>query len=76
MYHMSDKTYHPNDLLGTAEVAEVLGVSKQRIHALRKMAEFPDPIRVLASTPVWSREDVVSFLLQWRPWKAMGEDNG
>ena len=73
MYHMSDKTYHPNDLLGTAEVAEVLGVSKQRIHALRKMAEFPDPIKTLASTPLWSKADITAFLAKWRPWKVLGD---
>lgn len=58
-----------DDILGTAEVAEVLGVSKQRIHALRKMAEFPEPVKVLASTPVWHRAEVVHFLSKWRPWK-------
>lgn len=58
-----------DDILGTAEVAEVLGVSKQRIHALRKMADFPEPVAVLASTPVWHRPEIVHFLSKWRPWK-------
>lgn len=62
-----------DDILGTAEVAEVLGVSKQRIHALRKMADFPEPVTVLASTPVWHRAEVVHFLSKWRPWKVAND---
>lgn len=60
-----------DDILGTSEVAEVLGVSKQRIHSLRKMAEFPEPIVQLASTPLWDRSEVVVFLAKWRPWKVL-----
>lgn len=59
------------DILGTSEVAEVLGVSKQRIHALRKMAEFPEPFKVLASTPLWDKKEIVAFLTSWRPWKVI-----
>lgn len=59
-----------NDILGTAEVAEVLGVSKQRIHSLRKMLDFPEPFKQLASTPLWDRADINKFLAKWRPWKA------
>lgn len=60
----------PEHLLGTSEVAVVLGVRKQQIHALRKNAKFPKPITVLASTPIWDKREVEAFLAQWRPWKA------
>jgi predicted DNA-binding transcriptional regulator AlpA len=60
---------HIDNILGTAEVAEVLGVSKQRIHSLRKLVEFPEPIKQLASTPLWDRADIIQFLTKWRPWK-------
>lgn len=63
-----------DDILGTSEVAEVLGVSKQRIHALRKMVQFPEPFKTLASTPLWNKKDVLVFLADWRPWKVL--DNG
>jgi hypothetical protein len=33
------------DLVGVAEVAELLGVSRQRVHQLiREQAGFPDPV--------------------------------
>ena len=60
----------PDDIMGTSEVAEYLGVSKQRIHALRKDPRFPAPFKHLASTPLWDRWEVHFFLAQWRPHKA------
>lgn len=68
------KCINTENILGTSEVAEVLGVSKQRIHSLRQMAEFPDPFLQLASTPLWDKDEVVAFLSKWRPWKVI--DNG
>ena len=63
-----------DDILGTAEVASVLGVSKQRIHSLRQMLEFPEPVKILASTPIWDKSEIMSFLAVWRPWKVLGDD--
>lgn len=62
-------TLRPDDIIGTSEVASVLGVSKQRIHALRKDHRFPTPFKTLASTPLWDKREIDSFLKQWRPWK-------
>jgi hypothetical protein len=42
-------------LVGTAEVAELLGVSRQRIHELRKADRFPEPMIELAAGPIWLR---------------------
>lgn len=67
------ETIAVKDILGTAEVAEVLDVSKQRIHSLRKQADFPEPFIQLASTPLWDRNDVVAFLAKWRPWKLISD---
>jgi predicted DNA-binding transcriptional regulator AlpA len=53
-------------LCGTAEVATVLGVLKQRIHTLRKRADFPKPIATLAATPVWNKDDIEAFKVVWR----------
>ena len=60
----------PDDILGTSEVAKVLGVSKQRIHALRKNERFPKPFHSLASTPLWDKREINAFIVEWRPWKA------
>lgn len=59
----------PNHLLGTSEVAKVLGVSKQQIHALRKKDTFPKPLTILASTPIWDKREIEAFLIKWKPWK-------
>jgi eukaryotic-like serine/threonine-protein kinase len=43
---------------GAAEVAETLGVSRQRVSVLRKQSSFPTPVAELASGPVWDLEQV------------------
>ena len=53
------------DILGTAEVTELLGVSRQRLHELRGAGRFPRPIKELASGPLWLRPTVESFLRTW-----------
>jgi len=45
-------------LMGVAEVAELLGVSRQRVTQLAKTEAFPEPIAHLAAGPVWQAEDV------------------
>lgn len=49
-------------LVGLAEVAEILGVNRQRAHQIAYTKGFPDPVARLAMGPVWLREDVE----QWR----------
>lgn len=67
--YMSQEPLHVDDILGNAEVAEVLEVSKQRLQSLKQMIDFPDPVKVLASTPIWRRSDIIKFLSIWKPWK-------
>lgn len=54
-----------NNIGGTAEVAELLGCPKQQIHALRKRADFPKPIRILSATPLWDLDSVRAFATTW-----------
>ncbi|NBQ47120.1 MAG: DNA-binding protein [Sphingobacteriia bacterium] len=49
------------NICGTAEVAEMLGIAKQRIHALRKNPEFPQPIIKIAATPIWDRLEIAKW---------------
>ena len=49
---MSD-TIDISNIVGFHEVSEMLGVSKQRVHMLRMRGDFPEPISVLAATPIW-----------------------
>jgi hypothetical protein len=53
------------DMLGTTEVTQVLGVTRQRLHELRASGRFPEPIAELAATPLWIRATVDSFLAGW-----------
>ncbi|HEY0684780.1 MAG TPA: hypothetical protein VGD45_20755 [Steroidobacter sp.] len=53
-------------LAGVAEVAEMLGVSKQRASALSKREDFPAPIERLSTGPVWRKGDLSTFALGWQ----------
>lgn len=46
------------DFMGVAEVAEYLGVTKQRVAQLAKTKRFPAPIVKLSATPVWSGKTI------------------
>jgi predicted DNA-binding transcriptional regulator AlpA len=49
-------THH---LVGVAEIAELLGISRQRVNAIVKTHEdFPRPEVELAAGRIWKREDV------------------
>lgn len=54
------------DLVGVAELAELLGVSTQRASELRSRAGFPRPAVTLRSGPVWVRANVEQFASTWK----------
>jgi hypothetical protein len=61
-------------ILGLQEVATLLGVTKQRVCALAKRADFPAPAAALAQGKAWHRTDVERFAASWnrkpgRPYK-------
>jgi hypothetical protein len=53
-------------LVGVAEVAEMLGVTKQRVSALKEERWFPRPLALLASGPVWSAAGIEKFSKDWK----------
>ena len=53
------------ELVGIAEVASLLDITRQRASALQTRADFPAPVQVLASGPVWRRDDLTNFELTW-----------
>ncbi len=63
-YAQLDASNFP-DVLGTSEVCAELGVTRQRLHQLRKFRDFPAPVIELAATPLWVRSTVDSFLAGW-----------
>lgn len=52
------------ELLSTVEIAELLGVTRQRIDKLSRSDEFPAPVAALAIGRVWTRADVVEWAKQ------------
>jgi hypothetical protein len=52
-------------LLGVAELAGLLGVTRQRASDLAKTSSFPRPIAVLASGPVWAESTVKRYIPTW-----------
>lgn len=67
-YTEQDRTLAtPNfpELVGIAEVAEILGVTRQRASQLQTKATFPAPVAVLKAGPVWTRPSLNAFAEQW-----------
>ncbi len=51
------------DVVGTWEIAEMIGVSRQRVDKIsRTDAGFPDPAAELRSGRIWWRTDVVAWM--------------
>jgi hypothetical protein len=50
------------DLVGAAEVAEMLGVSKQRVNQMAtSRGGFVRPVAVLKAGRIWRRQDIVQW---------------
>ena len=57
------------ELVGVAELAERLEVSRQRAWTITGRPDFPEPVARLRATPVWTADSVRRFLAAW-PRKA------
>jgi len=54
------------------EIAELLGVSKQRAHQIADEASFPAPVRREGQSRLWDRREVTARAKRWRrekPWR-------
>ena len=49
------------DLLGVTEIAEMLGVTTQRVSQLVRAPGFPEPAARLAAGLIWDRKDVEAW---------------
>lgn len=54
------------DLIGVAELAAILNVSKQRASELARSDDFPQPIAHLASGPVWRTSTILRYVSRWK----------
>lgn len=52
----------PETLIGIAEIAQILGVSRQRAHQIADKRTFPLPVQRLAMGPVWTRAQLDEYL--------------
>ncbi|MBU8830849.1 hypothetical protein KL858_15500 [Mycolicibacterium goodii] len=53
------------ELMSAAEIADELGVSRQRVHQLRELPSFPRPLADLRGGAVWDARAVRSFNRSW-----------
>ena len=54
------------------EIAELLGVSKQRVHQIADEDGFPAPVGREGQSRVWNRREVTAWAKHWRrekPWR-------
>lgn len=51
----------PEHLMGVAEIAELLAVSRQRVTQLAKTPGFPAAYDQLAMGPVWHKAEIESW---------------
>jgi predicted DNA-binding transcriptional regulator AlpA len=54
-------------LVGLAEVAQILGVTKRTATSYAQRSDFPEPLVRLAATPVWLGKDVAAWAEQTLP---------
>jgi predicted DNA-binding transcriptional regulator AlpA len=54
-------------LMGAGEIAERLGVVRQRVYQIANRKGFPDPIASLTMGQVWLADDVEDWIRENRP---------
>lgn len=53
-------------LVAATDAAELLGVSRQRVHQLaRDNPRFPEPVLTLGTGPVWTEDAILNFDRNW-----------
>lgn len=53
--------------MGAAEIAQRLGVSRQRVQQLVNRPDWPAPVAELTMGKIWSARDVEAWIRQHRP---------
>ncbi len=61
-----------DDLVGFAEVAELLNTRPQQLMKWTKCEDFPEPLVRLRATPVWRRSDIRQWELSRAKKKLRG----
>jgi FtsZ-interacting cell division protein YlmF len=51
------------DLVGVAEIAQTMGVARQRVHELaRAHLDFPEPVAELSAGRIWRKSDIEAWM--------------
>ena len=53
------------DLLGVAEVSNLLGWDKRKIATYIKRGVFPKPVHIVKATPLWTEEQIIDYKNNW-----------
>lgn len=64
LYRRADQPTMP-ELMSAAEIAQELGVARQRVHQLRSTATFPAPLAELRGGAVWDAAAIRKFNREW-----------
>ncbi|WP_229400145.1 helix-turn-helix transcriptional regulator [Micromonospora okii] len=62
-------------LMGPYEIAERLGVSRQRFQQLTRHPTFPKPYQELRGMKVWLAEDIEAWIKEHRPPRPTEDDS-
>jgi hypothetical protein len=62
--------------MGVAELADLLGVSRQRASTISKHQDFPAPVSRLAQGPVWDTAVIQAWATTWRRKRAASPRGG
>jgi len=60
----------PKATARVVEIAELLGVSKQRAHQLAAERDFPAPVTEDSRGRLWDRREVAAWATRWRREKS------
>lgn len=58
---LADSLAAMGEYVGSAEIQQLLGVSRQRVQQLAQYPDFPEPIARLKAGAVWRTADVVKW---------------
>lgn len=61
------------ELVGAQEIAEMLGVSRQRVHQLTQTPGFPEPTARLSQGSVWKTKHIEKWRKKMRPTNPLAE---
>jgi len=64
-YLQLENAREPDRYVGVTEIAQMLGVSRQRVMELRQRDDFPEPVAELAAGPVWRVFNLQRFIEEW-----------